>query len=336
MGPFRRRQFLIASGAIVVARLPRAQQPAGKVYRVVFLSLGTPSQANTARDAFTDALRGLGWIEGTNIVIESRYAEGDPARLPGMAQDLVSQRPDILLPTATPPTVALRNATSTIPIVMAGILDAEEAGIVQDLARPGGNITGLTMISVQLVAKRLQLLMEAVPAVKRLGFLRPRGSDNPSAPVTAMLDRLTRAMEAAAQRAGIEFRSAAAIGAEEIKIAFARLEAERIDALYVVEGSSAVHRALIAELALKARLPTMFPMPAYVEAGGLLSYGPNVLDFFRRAAVYVDKILKGAKPGDLPIEQPTRYELVINMKTAKALGLKIPQSILLRADRVIE
>ena len=151
---------------------------------------------------------------------------------------------------------------------------------MQDLARPGGNITGLTMISVQLVAKRLQLLMEAVPAVKRLGFLRPRGSD--------------------------------------------------------IEGSSAVHRALIAELALKARLPTMFPMPAYVEAGGLLSYGPNVLDFFRRAAVYVDKILKGAKPGDLPVEQPTRYELVINMKTAKALGLKIPQSILLRADRVIE
>ena len=336
MGMLRRRQFLIASGALAVAPLALGQQPAGKVYRVALLSLGAPSQPNLARDAFTDALRGLGWIEGTNIVIESRYAEGDPARLPGMAQDLVSQRPDIILPTATPPTVALRNATSTIPIVMAGILDAEEAGIVQDLARPGGNITGMTMISVQLVAKRLQLLMEAVPAVKRLGFLRPRGSDNPSAPVTAMLDRLTRAMEAAAQRAGIEFRSAAAIGAEEIKTAFARLEAERIDALYVVEGSSAVHRALIAELALKARLPTMFSMPAYVEAGGLLSYGPNVLDFFRRAAVYVDKILKGAKPGDLPVEQPTRYELVINMKTAKALGLKIPQSILLRADRVIE
>jgi putative ABC transport system substrate-binding protein len=142
-------------------------------------------------------------------------------------------------------------------------------------------------------------------------------------------------MEAAAQRAGMEFRSAAAIGAEEIKTAFARLEAARIDSLYAVEGSSAVHRALIADFSLKARLPTMFPMPTYVEAGGFLSDGPNVLDFFRRAAFYVGKILNGAKPGDLPVEQPTRYELVINMKTANALGLKIPHAILLRADRVI-
>jgi putative ABC transport system substrate-binding protein len=255
--------------------------------------------------------------------------------LAGLAQDLVSQRPDIILPTSTPATVAASKATSTIPIVMAGILDAQEAGIVPDLARPGGNITGLTMISVQLVAKRLQLLMEAVPTARRLGFLRPRGSDNPSEPVTLMLDRLTSTMEAAAQRAGMEFRSAAAIGAEEIKTAFARLEAARIDALYVVEGSSAVHRSLIAELALKARLPTMFTLSIYVEAGGLLSYGPDMVDLFRRAASYVDKILRGAKPGDLPVEQPTRYELVLNTKTADALGLKIPQSILLRADRVI-
>jgi len=335
MGPVRRRQLLIASGAVLVAPLVCGQQ-AGRVYRVAFLSLGTPTQSSPARDAFADALRRLGWVEGTNFVIEARFAEGVPSRLPGLARDLVDQRPDIILATATPPTVALRNATSTIPIVMVGILDAQEAGIVQDLARPGGNITGLTMISVQLVAKRLQLLMEAVPAARRLGFLRPRGSDNPAEPVTAMLDRLTSAMEAAAQRAGMEFRSAAAIGAEEIKAAFAHLEAARIDFLYVVEGSSAVHRVLIADLALQARLPTMFAMPTYVEAGGLLSYGPDVLDIYRRAAVYADKILKGARPGDLPVEQPTRFELVINMKTAKALGLKISQVILLRADRVIE
>jgi len=335
MGPVRRRQFLIASGAALVAPLVRGQQ-AGRVYRVGLLSLGTPVQPNPALDALADALRGLGWVVGTNIVIDARYAEGVPSRLPGLARDLVDQRPDVILATATPPTVALRNATSTIPIVMVGVLDAQEAGIVQDLARPGGNITGLTMISIQLVDKRLQLLMEAVPAARCLGFLRPRGSDNPSEPVAAMLDRLTRAMEAAAQRAGMEFRSAAAIGAEEIEAAFVRLKAARIDSLYVVEGSSAVHRALIADLALQARLPTMFALPTYVEAGGLLSYGPNVLDIVRRAGAYVDKILKGARPGDLPVEQPTRYELVVNMKTANALGHKIPQAILFRADRLIE
>jgi len=335
MGPVRRREFLIASGAVLVAPLAGGQQ-AGRVYRVAFLSVGAPMQPNPYLDAFREALRGFGWIEGRNIIIEISYAEGVPGRLQGLAQALVDQKVDVILPTTTPATVAARKATSTTPIVMVGTLDVQEAGLIQDLARPGANITGVTMISVQLAAKRLQLLKEMIPAARRLGFLRPRSSDNPSDPVTAMLDRLTSTMEAAAQHHGMEFRSAAAIGAEEIQGAFTRLEAARIDTLYVVEGSSFVHRALIADLALKARLPTMFTLPGYVEAGGLLSYGGDVRVVYRRAASFVDRILKGAAPGDLPVEQPTRFELIINAKTAKALGLKIPQAILLRADRVIE
>ncbi|MDH5285777.1 MAG: ABC transporter substrate-binding protein [Betaproteobacteria bacterium] len=335
MGPVPRRQFLVAFGAVLAA--PHAAgQPAARVFRVAFLSVGTPMQPNPQLDAFREALRGFGWIEGRNIVIEVSYAEGVPGRLQGLAHALVDQKVDVILPTTTPATVAARKATSTIPIVMAGTLDVQEAGLIQDLARPAANITGVTMISVQLAAKRLQLLKEVVPAAKRLGFLRPRTAGNPSDPVTAMLDRLTSTMEAAAQQLGMEFRSAAAIGPEEIQGAFARLEAARIDTLYVVEGSSFVHRALIADLALKARLPTMFTLPGYVEAGGLLCYGGDPREVYRRAASFVDRILKGAEPGDLPVEQPTRFELVINMKTAKALGLKIPQAILLRADQVIE
>jgi putative ABC transport system substrate-binding protein len=334
MGLLRRRQFLIASGAVLVASLVGGQQ-AGRVYRVGFLFSGTPGTTGPALNAFKDALRGLGWIEGRNVVIEFRYAEGDQSRMPGLARDLVSQGVDIILPNSTPATLAANEVTRTIPIVMVGTLDAQLSGVVNDLARPGGNITGLTLISLQLVGKRLSLLKEAVPTATRLGFLTARRGD-PASPVAKTMDLVTRTMETEARRLGMELHTIAAFGAEEIKASFAGFEAARVNALYVLEGSLAVHRALIADLALKARLPTMFGVPTYVEAGGLLSYGADIPDLNRRAAFFVDKILKGAKPGDLPVEQPTRYELVINMKTAKALGLKIPQAILLRADRVIE
>ena len=331
-----RRQFLLFTGACALGRTGplRAQtQPPAKVYRLGFLGAAAPIQPSPNLDAFREALRELGWIEGRNIIIETRFAEGDNRRLPGLAQDLVNQRMDIILPTSTPAAIAASEATRTLPIVMTGILDAQETGIVRDLAHPGGNITGITQISIQLIGKRLSLLKEMLPAATHLGFLR---APPVLANLTATFDRISSAMEAAAKQAGMDVRTILALGADEIKAAFARPEVARIDALYVLESPALqVHRALIADLALKARLPTIFGIRFFVEVGGLLSYGSDQRENFRRAAFYVDKILKGAKPGDLPVEQPTKFDLVINMKTAKALGLTIPQALLLRADEVI-
>jgi putative ABC transport system substrate-binding protein len=328
-----RRAFL---AGCVILTVPRAviAQPSKSVYRLGILSAAAPIQPSPNFDAFREALRGLGWIEGSNISIETRYAEGDYRRLPSLAQDLVGRRMDIILPTSTPAAIAASEATGTIPIVMTGILDAQESGIVKDLARPGGNITGVTQISIQLIGKRLSLLKDAVPAVTRLGFLRALPA-LPGLPTT--FDRISSTMEAATHQAGMELRTIVALGADEIKTAFTRLEAARLNALYVLESPPLqVHRVLIADLALKARLPTIFGIRLFVDAGGLLSYGSDPRENYRHAALYVDKILKGAKPGDLPVEQPTKFELVINLKTAKALGLTIPQSLLLRADKVIQ
>jgi len=331
-----RRNFLGAmAGALLVGTRGARAQPAGRVYRLGFLSAAAPIQPNPYLDAFRETLRALGWIEGRNIVIETRYAEGDSRRLPSLAQELVSQKMDIMLPTSTPAASAAIEATHTIPIVMTGVLDAQESGIVNDLARPGGNITGITQISIQLIGKRLSLLKETVPAASRLGFLRTPAPVIPG--LTATFDRISSAMEASAQRAGMELRMFTALDTEEIKAAFAGLAAARVNALYVLEAPALqVQRALIADLAVKARLPTIFGVRSFVDAGGFLSYGSDQRENFRHAASYVDRILRGAKPGDLPVEQPTKFELVINLKTAKALGLTIPQSLLLRADEVVQ
>lgn len=335
MRPVRRRQFLMASFALPVTRIASGQD-ARRAHRIGFLSSSDASIFKPSLDAFRDALRGLGWIEGKNVVIEVRYAEGNQGRMPELARELVGQGVEIILPGTTPGTVAARDASPTTPIVMTATLDAQSAGLVGDLARPGGNVTGLTQVSVELMGKRLQLLKEAIPSATRLGYLTVRLPPAVNPQVRRAVESAAQATEAAARRLGIELHTIAAFGEEEVEGSFARFQAARVHALYTIEGSLTTHRAVIAMRALDARLPTMFGVPTYVEAGGLMSYGPDLLDMYRRAATYVDKILKGAKPGDLPVEQPTRYELVINVKTASALGLKIPQAILLRADRVID
>lgn len=334
MRPVRRRQFLMASGALLVARVAGGQE-ARRVRRIGFLYAADAATFKPSLDAFRDALRGLGWIEGRNVVIEVRYAEGNQSRMPDLARDLVGQGVEIILPGTTPGVVAAREASPATPIVMTATLDAQAAGLVSDLARPGGNVTGLTQVSVELMGKRLQLLKEAIPAVTRLGYLTVRIGQATNPQVRRTVESAAQATEAAARRLGIELTTIAAFGEEEVASSFARFQAARVHAVYALEGSLTTHRAVIARLALEARLPTMFGVPTYVEAGGLMSYGPDLLDLYRRAATYVDKILKGARPGDLPIEQPTRYELVINTKTAEALGLRIPHAILVRADRVI-
>jgi putative ABC transport system substrate-binding protein len=321
---------LLALGA--APRIVIAQQ-AAKVYRVGFLNAGAPLNPNTYQDAFVEALRVLGYVEGRNIVIERRYADGNSQRLPELAEELLRLKMDIILATSTPATLAAMKATRTTPIVMTGTLDAQEMGVVQNLAHPGGNVTGLTLISVQLIAKRLSLLKEAIPAVSRLGFLRGRPPDW----AADRTDRISSTMESAAQQVGLQVKTVAVREPGEINDAIASLVAAKVDALYVLESPLLqVQRALVTGLALKARLPTVFGNRIFVDAGGLMSYGSDQRESFQRAASYVDKILKGANPGNLPIEQPTKFQLVINLKTAKSVGITIPQSMLLRADEVIE
>jgi len=321
---------LLALGA--APRIVIAQQ-AAKVYRVGFLNAGAPLNPNTYQDAFVEALRVLGYVEGRNIVIERRYADGNSQRLPELAEELLRLKMDIILATSTPATLAAMKATRTTPIVMTGTLDAQEMGVVQNLAHPGGNVTGLTLISVQLIAKRLSLLKEAIPAVSRLGFLRGRPPDW----AADRTDRISSTMESAAQQVGLQVKTVAVREPGEINDASASLVAAKVDALYVLESPLLqVQRALVTGLALKARLPTVFGNRIFVDAGGLMSYGSDQRESFQRAASYVDKILKGANPGNLPIEQPTKFQLVINLKTAKSVGITIPQSMLLRADEVIE
>jgi putative ABC transport system substrate-binding protein len=333
MGPVRRRQFLIASGVFLVA--PRVNgQDASKVRRLGLLSSTDAVTSKPYLDAFREALRGLGWIEGRNIVIEVRYAEGNQVRMPEMARDLVNRGVEILLPGTTPGVAAALDANPGGPIVMTATIDAHLSGFVQDLSRPGGNITGLTQVSLDLMDKRLSLLKEAIPSVARLGYLHPGMGTNPQ--VVKVTEAAMRAIETAARRLGMELQAISAFGADQIEAAFARFAAARVHAIYALEGSLGSHRVLIASLALKSRLPTMFGSPTFVEAGGLMSYGADLLDLYRRAATYVDKILKGAKAGDLPVEQPTRYELVVNVTTAQALGLTLPPAFLMRVDRRIE
>jgi putative ABC transport system substrate-binding protein len=314
-------------------------QSTGKGPKVGLLLLGTPKADPTRRAvAFREGLRDLKWIEGQNIFLESRYAPGDLDRayrrdqLIALARELAHQKVDAIVAFGTPPSLAAREVTDRIPIVMVAVENPVELTLVTSLARPGGNVTGLTLdvLDQDLDAKRLQLLKEALPGVSRVAV-----SYNPvSSHHTMQLGR----MEAVAPALGIEIRRVAlAATAEDVQRTFAAVQRTRVGALRVQSDPVTDQwRDRIAELAIKDHIPTMFDLKSYVEAGGLMSYGPNLADIHRRAAVYVDKILKGAKPGDLPVEQPTKFELVINLKTAKALGLKIPQSVLIRADEVIQ
>jgi putative ABC transport system substrate-binding protein len=309
----------------------QAQQPK-KLYRIGYLSGVNPAREFARSETFRLALRELGYIEGQNIAFEYRYAEGNNDRLPELAAELVRLKVDIIVgPSGSAPIRAAKNATRTIPIVMMSLAaDPVEAGFVESLARPGGNITGLTIISNELGGKRLELLKEAVPKAARVAVL-----DVPAAPSTARARKENLLL--AARALGVTIRLWEVREAGGFERVFAALNKERPDGLYVSPGPLMIsNEKRIAGFALKNRLPSVYSNNEAVDAGGLMYYGADLAASYRRAAAYVDKILKGAKPADLPVEQPTKFELVMNLKTAKQIGLAIPQKVLQRADRVIK
>jgi putative tryptophan/tyrosine transport system substrate-binding protein len=305
----------------------RAQQ-AGKLPTLGFFAPGTQSFYGPWFGALAQRLRELGWIEGRNIAIVYRWAEGHAERYDEIAAELVQLRVDVIVTSSTPTVIAAKHATSVIPIVFASVGDPLGSGLVASLARPGGNVTGLSLQQTDTAAKRLGLLRECVPALHRLAILI--NSDNPA-------DRLDmREVQTAASALGLDLVISDLRRSEDIFLAFAALKGH-VDALYVVpDPLTNSHRVRIITLAQDARLPTMWYFREHVEAGGLMSYGANNPHLFRRAADYVDKILRGAKPADLPVEQPTKFDFVINLTTAKVLGLTVPQSLLATADEVIE
>jgi putative ABC transport system substrate-binding protein len=326
-----RRTFICGvAGSLIITPLTAASQQPGKVYRLGYLSTPTRQSVERVVEALLRKLRELGWVEGQNLVIEYRWAEGNVERLPELAAELVRLKVDIIVAPAGSAALAAKNATSTIPIVTIFTGDPVELGLVTSLGRPGGNVTGTTFTpSPEIFAKQLQILKEAVPRVSRVAFLL-NPADTSFAPQI-------KEVEVAAQSLGLRLQRLEARGSGELDGAFAAMARERADALLVLAGSTFLaYRTKLAELAVKGRLPMMCSFREMVEAGGLMSYAVNMVDFIGRAAVYIDKILKGAKPADLAMEQPSNFELVINLKTAKALGLTIPQSLLLRADEVIQ
>ena len=322
---------VLTAGVVFVGASTGETQRTATIPRIGFLSPSSLSdpRAPVRLGAFREGLRELGYVEGQNIAIESRWAEGKYDRLPGLAAELVSLRVDIIVTWALPAIQAAKEATATIPIVMAGSLDPVATDFVTSLARPGGNITGLSLMAPELVGKQLELLKEVVPKVTRVALL-----GNPANPGTA--PQVRRGQDAA-RALGIRLQPLEARNPSAIDNAFAAMTRERAGALIIlVDAMFGEHRTRIADLAARHRVPAVYGLPEYAEAGGLMGYGSSVVDRFRRAATFVDKILKGAKPADLPIEQPTRFELVINLKTAKALGLAIPPAVLARADEVIQ
>jgi len=313
-------------------RAPRAAQAqaAGRVYRVGYLSTPTRESVERGVEAFVRKLRELGWIEGRNLVIEYRWAEGDVTRLPQLAAGLVRDNVDLIVAPAGSAALAAKTATNSIPIVMIFPSDPVQLGLVADLRRPGGNVTGTTFTpDAEIFGKQLEILKTALPRASRVAVLWN--------PADASFEAQAKAVELAARSLGLRLQHVEARGPEQFEGAFSAMARERADAL-VVSGSSTflAHRAALAQFALRARMPTMTSFREMVEAGGLMAYAVNMADFVGRSAVYVDKILRGAKPADLPVEQPTKFELVISQKTARALGVDMPQSLLLRADEIIE
>ena len=305
-----------------------AQQPA-KPARIAVLGFGSPDTTGYVLDAFKQGMNDQGYSEGKDFVMITRWAMGKYERLPDLAKELVALQPDIILTASTAVTQVAQKSTSTIPIVMVATADPVGNGLVNSLARPGGNITGLSILSTDLGPKLVEMLKSAVSKLSRLAVL-----SNPAVPAHAAA---LKNVQTAAQGMGLNVVPVEATTPAEIESAFARMTREHAGAVMVLPDLfSFMHRRPIAELALKHRLPSIFSSDEAVEAGGLMSYGNNAAGFFRRAAVHVSKILKGAKPADLPVEQPMIIDLAINLKTAKALGVKIPQSLLLSATKVIE
>ena len=324
----RRREFIAALGGAAAWPLTaRAQQPA-KLPTIGVLGSGTAAAQAQWTAAFMQRLNELGWTEGRNVAIEYRWGEGRSERFGEIAAEFVRLKVDVILTHNTPPVLAAKQATAVIPIVFATSGDPVASGIVASLARPGGNITGLSSQASDAAGKRLELLREVIPGLRRVATFAD--VDNPY----AALD--VRELESAARTFGLDVDTFEFRRGDEIAPAFDALKG-RVQALYVVPVPLLfAHRVRINTLALGARLPTMHSVREYVETGGLMSYGPNWVDMWRRAAVFVDKILRGAKPADLPVEQPTKFDLVVNLTAAKALGLEIPPTMLARADEVIE
>ena len=327
-----RRDTVLALLALGAAPLAAEAQQVAKVARIGYLSPNLAASSHL-RDAFLQGLRDLGYVEGRNVVIEYRDAEGKLEQLPALAAELVALKVDVVLAEGGTlgPRVAMQ-ATTTIPIVIAAAGDPVGSGLVTSLARPGGNVTGLAGVGSDLVGKCLELLKQAVPGVNRVAVLR-----QPTALGERVAKDMLKAADVAAQTMGVQPQFIEARGPDEFARAFSDMSSARAGALTVLPSAMFLreHRRLV-DLAAKNRLPAVYTSREFVDAGGLMSYGANQADLFRRAATYVDKILKGAKPGDLPVEQPTKFELVINLKTAKALGLTIPQSVLVHADEVIQ
>jgi len=327
----RRRQLLIAAGALLAAPLRGfAQQPAATMPRIGFLGVSTPAAWAPRVDAFRAGLRDLGYVEGKNIVVEFRFAQGRYDRLPELAAELVRLKVDVIVTHSAPGALAAKQATAAnpIPVVMTNVGDAVGWGIVPSLARPGGNITGDTFFVTELVAKRLEVLKDAIPHVRRVAVL--------ANPDNAAMGQSVQAMEIAAKELNVSLLRFHARGPADLDGAFAAMAKEGVDALAVIEDVALIPSSRrIAELAVRQRLPSI-SFIEYADAEGLFGYGVDFLALYRRAPVFVDKILKGAKPADIPIERPTRFDFVINMKTARALGLTISTATRLRADRVIE
>jgi putative ABC transport system substrate-binding protein len=327
-----RRTFLcgLTLGMLAAPLNAKAQQ-AGKAPRLGMLSFTVPDTQEESRriGIFKQGLRELGYVEGQSVALEYRHSGGRDELLPRLAAELVNLKVNVILTYGTKATRAAKQATGTIPIVMLTALDPVGAGLVANLARPGGNITGSSEVSEELSAKRLDLLKAAVPKAKRIAVLF-----DPSQPTNAVDLKST---QVAAQALGMTVQSFQVRASSELDSAFARMTGQPLDGLIVLPNDFLfTHRRHVLDLAAKHRLPVTYAWREGAEAGALLSYGVDIRDNYRRAALYVDKILKGAKPADLPVEQPTKFELVINLKTAKALGLTIPQSVLLRADQLIE
>jgi putative tryptophan/tyrosine transport system substrate-binding protein len=320
----------LALGAMLLAlSVPAEAQQPTKVPRIGFLAAASPAAISASTEAFRQGLRERGYMEGQNIAIEYRFAEGREDRLPDLAAELVGLKIAVIVTSGTPATQAAKQATGTIPIVMAAVGDPVGVGFVTSLARPGGNITGLSLLDAELDAKRLELLKEAVPGLSRVGALW-------SATDAGMALAFSR-VQSAAHTLGLQLRNMGVRHPDDFQSTFQAAKRGRAEALIVLAQPFTLrYRTQIVNLAINSQLPTMYTTSGFVNAGGLMSYAPSLNDMWRRAAYYVDRILKGAKPANLPVEQPTKVELVINLKTAKALGLTIPQSILIRADEVIE
>jgi putative tryptophan/tyrosine transport system substrate-binding protein len=325
-----RRAFMTGLGVVLAAPFAAEAQQTAKIVRIGLLDYAVPDSASDARwNAFRERLRELGYVEGQNLVLERRWGQGKPERLPGLAAELVAVKVDIIVTAGSEAALAAKRATTSIPIVMATGADPVALGLAAGLAHPGGNVTGVISLIAQLIVKRLELLKQLMPHASRIAVMRDP-NNRPSA--FSLGEAETAAKSFGVIVHGINVRSPS-----DLDGAFVAMKRSGTDAVIFAENTRFIaNRRRIADLAIMHRLPMLAAAKEYAESGALVSYGTDYLDLFRRAAPYVERIVKGAKPGDLPIEQPTKFELVINLKTAKALGLTIAQSLLLRADQVIE